>query len=134
MNNYYAKFNGKNERETSIALSVHFTNEEELQPYLDQGFVSITDEEQALYATNQYTRGEDGKPVKKPPYAPTTEEKMAAIRAKRDQFLAESDKYMTPDYPITEVQREAWKAHRQTLRDMPETCDPDNPVWPVKPD
>lgn len=133
MNKHYARFNENGERETSIAYNVHFTNEKELQPYLDQGFIPISDEEQAMYATNQYLRGVDGNPAEKPPYVPTTEEKMATIRATRDRLLAESDKYMTLDYPITDEQREAWKIYRQELRDMPATCDPDNPIWPVTP-
>ena len=129
MNNHYARFRENGERETSIALNVHFTTEEELQPYLDQGFVPISDEEQARYASGQYIRGADGKPTEKPPCTPTTEEKMAAIRAERDNLLTNSDKYMLPDYPVTEEQREAWKIYRQALRDMPETCDPNAPIW-----
>lgn len=133
MNRHYAKFDEKGERETSIAYNVHFETEEELQPYLDKGFIPITDEEQALYATNQYLRGADGEPIEKPPYVPTVEEKMAAIRAERDRLLDETDKYMTLDYPISEEQREAWRIYRQALRDMPANCDPDNPIWPVAP-
>ncbi|WP_371378955.1 tail fiber assembly protein [Sporomusa aerivorans] len=99
------------------------------------GYVAITEDEQNLYATGQYIRDmETGKPVPKPEYVPTAEEKLTAIRAKRDQLLSETDKYMLSDYPITDVEREAWKAYRQALRDMPETCDTDNPIWPVKPE
>ena len=133
MNKYYAKFRENGERETSIVYNAHFCNAEELQTYLDQGFEPITDEDQAFYATNQYIRGVDKRPIPKPPYIPTNEEKLAAIRNQRDQLLNESDKYMLPDYPITDVQGEAWKLYRQALRDIPETCDPDNPVWPQKP-
>ncbi|HWR09894.1 tail fiber assembly protein [Sporomusa sp.] len=134
MNKHYVKFRENGERETSIAFNVHFRTEEELQPYLDQGFIPITDEEQALYATNQYIRGADKKPVAKPPHVPTTEEKMTIIRAERDRLLTETDKYMLLDYPVTDEQREEWKVYRQALRDMPETCDPDNPAWPGKPE
>lgn len=133
MNNYYAKFNANGERETSIALHIHFETDEELQSYLDKGFVPISDEEQEQYASGQYIRGKDGKPVEKPPYVPTTEEKLAAIRAKRDALLTDSDKYMLSDYPVTEEQRESWKTYRQALRDLPEICDINNPVWPEQP-
>lgn len=133
MNRHYANFDKKGERETSIAFNVHFSTEEELQPYLDQEFIPISDEEQALYATNQYLRGEDGKPVEKPPYVPTTEEKMTAIRGARDRLLTESDKYMMPDYPIADGLREQWQVYRQALRDYPAVCDVDNPAWPEQP-
>lgn len=133
MNTHYTKFNANSEREFSIAYNVHFTTEEELQLYLDQGFVPITDEEQALYASNQYIRGEDGKPVEKPPHILTIEEKMAVIRAERDQLLTDSDKYMVPDYPISDELREQWLIYRQILREFPTVCDVDNPIWPVQP-
>jgi len=63
----------------------------------------------------------------------STEELLATLRAERNRLLTESDKYMLVDYPISEEQREAWKTYRQALRDMPETCGMDNPVWPAAP-
>lgn len=36
--------------------------------------IPISDEDQALYATNKYYRGTDGKPVEIPPYVPTADE------------------------------------------------------------
>lgn len=45
----------------------------------------------------------------------------AEIRRKRDYLLAESDKCVSvPDFPITTEKREAYKAYRQQLRDLPE--------------
>lgn len=73
MNKYYAKFDN-GERETSIVEGIHFTNDEELQEYLNQGFVTISEQEQALYCTGEYVQDEDGKPVKRPAYVPTLEE------------------------------------------------------------
>jgi hypothetical protein len=60
--------------------------------------------------------------------------KLTEIRLKRDELLAETDKYMLSDYPITDTVRVAWKTYRQLLRDFPSVCDVDNPVWPVKPE
>ena len=59
---------------------------------------------------------------------------LSALRAERDRLLTASDKYMIPDYPITDDLREQWLAYRQALRDLPETCDPDNPIWPERPE
>lgn len=39
------------------------------------------------------------------------------VRAVRNQYLAETDLYMIADFPITEEEREAYKAYRQYLRD-----------------
>lgn len=46
--------------------------------------------------------------------------KAEALRAERDGRLAETDKYLIPDFPISEQQREQYRAYRQYLRDLPE--------------
>ena len=48
----------------------------------------------------------------------TAEELAKEIRQKRNAHLSESDKYMMPDYPITEEKKDEWKAYRQALRDI----------------
>lgn len=46
------------------------------------------------------------------------------VKIYRDELLKESDKYMLPDYPITDDVREEWKIYRQKLRDIT-----DNESW-----
>lgn len=41
-------------------------------------------------------------------------------RCKRDELLAKCDYAMGTDYPATDAEREAWRAYRQALRDIPE--------------
>lgn len=55
--------------------------------------------------------------------------KAEILRTERDCQLAATDKYMIPDYPISEQQREQYRAYRQYLRDLPESDGfPDVPV------
>jgi len=61
----------------------------------------------------------------------TTEQKIVPIREKRNQLLIASDKYMLSDYPITVEQKALVITFRQALRDMTETVDVDNPIYPV---
>lgn len=62
------------------------------------------------------------------------EAKWRAIRAERDRLLLACDWTQVPDAPLNEAEREAWRAYRQTLRDMPETTeDPAQPIWPTVP-
>ena len=75
----------------------------------------------------------DNAPLALPPARPPGEILLAEIRRDRDVKLAASDKYMLPDFPITEETRGQWRQYRQALRDMPETCDPENPIWPEMP-
>lgn len=52
-------------------------------------------------------------------YAPEkpTEQKEADVRAVRNQYLEQTDKYMITDYPITNEERELYKQYRTYLRD-----------------
>lgn len=56
------------------------------------------------------------------------------IRYVRNNLLKESDFIMQSDVPIDPEAREQWIAYRQQLRDLPDTCDLRNPVWPEKPE
>ncbi|HIS34997.1 MAG TPA: hypothetical protein IAA79_08740 [Candidatus Avirikenella pullistercoris] len=49
------------------------------------------------------------------------EQKAALLREQRDKLLYRTDKYMLPDYPITEEEREEYRQYRQYLRDIPQT-------------
>jgi hypothetical protein len=41
------------------------------------------------------------------------------LRTKRNQALAETDKYMLSDFPVTTTERAKYKDYRQYLRDCP---------------
>ena len=51
------------------------------------------------------------------PPEPSDEEKQAQVRSVRNMYLEETDKYMIADYPITDEEREQYKAYRAYLRD-----------------
>lgn len=52
------------------------------------------------------------------------------LRDKRNELLAETDRFALADLTMTDAMR----TYRQALRDLPaNTADPANPVWPVKP-
>lgn len=59
----------------------------------------------------------------------------AVLRSKRDSLLAETDKYMLADYPISQGNKTAMESYRNTLRDLPsQVTDPRDEVsWPSKP-
>jgi len=68
-----------------------------------------------------------------PPYVPTTEDKLRAIRLTRNTLLTNCDWTQLPDVTLTPEKVTEWRVYRQALRDFPSTCDPDNPIWPVPP-
>lgn len=53
----------------------------------------------------------------------TPEKKQEEIRLIRDGYLRNTDKYIVPDYPITDEERELYKAYRVYLRDYPESSE-----------
>ena len=65
----------------------------------------------------------------------TAEKKVGLIRQKRDALLSVTDYLMMPDYPISDTDRDALRAYRQALRDIPEQPGfPDEVAWPEKPE
>lgn len=63
------------------------------------------------------------------------EQAWAALRARRNQLLLESDKYVLPDYPHkTDEIKQAWLDYRQALRDITNTTEtPYDVVFPATP-
>ena len=58
-------------------------------------------------------------------YAPEkpTEQKEAEVRAVRNQYLEQTDKFLLADYPIADEERELYKQYRTYLRTYPECRD-----------
>ena len=52
-----------------------------------------------------------------------TEQRKKEVRAVRNQYLEQTDKYMITDYPITDEERELYKQYREYLRTYPECRD-----------
>ena len=65
-------------------------------------------------------------------YAPEkpTEQKEAEVRAVRNQYLEQTDKYMITDYPVSDDERELYKQYRTYLRDytLSENWQESNPL------
>jgi hypothetical protein len=58
----------------------------------------------------------------------------SGVRARRSQLLAMCDWTQAADSPLSDAQREEWRAYRQALRDLTETTpSPDAVVWPSAP-
>jgi len=55
------------------------------------------------------------------------------VRETRNQLIAMCDWRVMPDSPLTPEKRAEWVAYRQALRDLPNTSDVLNPMWPSMP-
>ena len=65
-------------------------------------------------------------------FTPSVDPELAQLEFinSRNKKLLASDWIQLPDAP---VDKEAWAEYRQKLRNLPETADPLNIVWPVRP-
>lgn len=77
---YYALFDNQGNRITTYVEGIHETIPAEA--------IAITEEEQQLYCTGEYMRGEDGKPVKRPAYVPALKELKANKLQQVDTWTA----------------------------------------------
>ena len=51
------------------------------------------------------------------------EQRKEQVRAVRNQYLEQTDKYMITDYPVSDEERELYKKYREYLRTYPECQD-----------
>ena len=51
------------------------------------------------------------------------EQKKAQVRAVRNQYLEQTDKFMIVDYPITSTQKAKYKKYRAYLRNYPDSSE-----------
>ena len=73
---YLAKFDAAGHRESTVAFGIHYTNKEDRQTYINDGYIPISDEDYQHYIGNRgagetgtgYRRDKKtGKPVSAPP-------------------------------------------------------------------
>ena len=94
-----------------MKLNKPYTNKQyaDLAVYCNQNGLIIEDKGDCLEAVN--------------PPEPSIEDKQARVRAVRNQYLQQTDKFMIVDYPITDDERELYKQYRVYLRTYPECRD-----------
>lgn len=61
------------------------------------------------------------------------DKKWAQFRANRNAKLSMSDFTQLADAPFTQEKKAEWAVYRQSLRDLPNTVDINNIVWPLAP-
>lgn len=88
-----------------MKLNKPYTNKQyaDLAVYCNRNDLIIEDKGDYLEAVN--------------PPEPSDKEKKARIRAVRNQYLEQTDKFMITDYPISDDERELYKHYRTYLRD-----------------
>lgn len=69
------------------------------------------------------------------PNPPQPRDQAQWARHIRNRILQKTDRYMVPDFSISDTARDQWRQYRQALRDLPQqTGFPDSIVWPQPPE
>lgn len=120
MNKFYTKFDENGKRITSIVNGIHFNVENDLQKFVDDGFIPITEEEQEFYQTNEYFRNSDGKPelivqTESEQLEILRNQKISEFRKKLDDSdyyaLKLADEALTAEeYEPIKIKRASWRA------------------------
>lgn len=127
---YLADFNIDNVGHLTCSLNIDFRNfEVPFNSYFNGDDELSAEEYEAVYREITRVCGQSGEYTIRPDaekYAvcriltPTEDECRAEMRLRRDRLLEKTDRFMLPDYPVTEAEREQYKQYRQYLRDLPE--------------
>jgi|688.fasta_scaffold2400421_1 hypothetical protein len=64
---------------------------------------------------------------------PGSETNINQIRLERNRALARTDWTQVPDSPLSPEKKQEWALYRQALRDLTESGDVNNIVWPQEP-
>jgi len=81
---------------------------------------------------NVYRIG-NGNPVAIPDDVSHTEMLEIREKARRNNYIAQSDWSQVADNGLTSAKRDEWKTYRQKLRDLDTSTDPTSITWPTEP-
>jgi len=123
---YYATYNEQGDYTGFYTEEIHGDN-------IPTPNIQLT-EDQWLEANNSRCKVINGEHTQNP----ITEEELIEVkyirfRAERDFLLKESDWTQFNDSPLSAEKKAEWAVYRQTLRDLPNTVDINNIVYPIKP-
>jgi len=123
---YYATYNEQGDYTGFYTEEIHGEN-------IPTPNIQLT-EDQWLEANNSRCKVVNGEHTQNP----ITEDelldiKYARIRSERDYLLKQSDWTQFNDSPLCAEKKAEWATYRQALRDLPNTVDINNIVYPTKP-
>lgn len=133
---YYLKYNEKGFQTESVFNS-EISQENMLEEgwkiapdsYTGTGFSKLINDEIILLSSEEE--------IRQAILEATFENRMNNLRMRRNQLLQQSDWTQTTDSPLSENEKNSWKAYRKALRDIPETIsgnqDPNEIEFPSTP-
>ena len=94
---HFLKFDNEGKMIASVLWGVHIKTEEDLEKYLEEGYLEISHADYMYYVGNRgqgdngtgYVRGADGKPTSAPAHVTTIEEQVAAVEAEYGEQIEE---------------------------------------------
>lgn len=123
---YYGHYNEEGLYRGFFTKEVHGDN-------IDEPYIELTEEQWKEAISGRYKVVNGKHTYVAPPENEAEIKAYSILRSDRDALLSQSDWTQLADSPLTEDLKQAWAAYRQQLRDLPETVDIQNIVFPEPP-
>lgn len=100
---------------------------------IDEPYIELSEEQWKEALTGNYKVVNGAHTYVAPPENAEEIRMYAMLRSERNSLLLQSDWTQLADAPLTDVKKQEWAAYRQQLRDLPNTVDINNIVYPTAP-
>ena len=124
---YYGHYNEDGEYRGFFTKEVHGDN-------IDAPYVELTEEQWNEALTGEYKVINGAHTYVAPPDNLEELKAYSILRSERNALLSYSDWTQLPDAPLSNEKKQEWVNYRQQLRDLPDTVDINNIVYPQKPE
>lgn len=124
---YYGHYNEDGQYRGFFTKEVH--GDDIYEPYIE---LSESEWKEAL--TGNYKVIDGAHTYVAPPENLEELKTYSILRSERNALLSYSDWTQIPDAPLSDNKRQEWVNYRQQLRDLPDTADINNIVYPQKPE
>jgi len=123
---YYGHYNEEGFYRGFFTKEVHGDN-------IDEPYIELTEQEWKEALTGNYKVVNGQHTYIAPPDNLEELKAYSILRNERNGLLSQSDWTQLADAPLTTEAKQAWADYRQQLRDLPETVDINNIVYPEPP-
>lgn len=123
---YYGHYNEDGEYRGFFTKEVHGEN-------IDTPYIELSEEQWQEALTGNFRVVDGLHTYISPPENLNELKAYSILRSERNSLLSQCDWTQLPDAPLSNEKKQKWANYRQELRDLPQTVDINNIVYPEKP-
>lgn len=123
---YYGHYNEDGEYRGFFTKEVHGDN-------IDTPYIELSEEQWQQALTGNFKVIDGSHTYVSPPENIDELKAYSILRSERNSLLSQCDWTQLPDAPLSNEKKQEWANYRQQLRDLPDTVDIHNIIYPEKP-